>query len=279
MSGFFCLTNAAKGLEPCAKQCAECLAGCPPHPPVVPFTHDEAVKMVGAMVADGWLSRFGPAPVLDAKRLLAYLESAAALSQAGEPGRERLELDSADASAMRQMVRKWNRSDLSDHNWQRCAQAMVNVLRMFGMSDGLEAASSGATREGATDSILNRRVMGYRARVEFVASRRVLFGTLDGIRDVVTFESATVEGMEDAMRASILDYLSQCREAGEPPNPPPPHEHCCMRCGGTFECPMGEECEAGRDVMPNLIRRDAHGNVVVVEHCPMPATHPGASHV
>ena len=40
------------------------------------------------------------------------------------------------------------------------------------------------------------------------------------LRDVITFESDTVKGLEEAFRESIDDYLEFCAQCGENPDKP-----------------------------------------------------------
>ncbi len=61
---------------------------------------------------------------------------------------------------------------------------------------------------------------GYKARVEFDQDAGVLFGEVDGLRDVVTFEATDVKGLERAFRESVEDYLAMCAEKGEEPEKP-----------------------------------------------------------
>ncbi|HEY2851158.1 MAG TPA: toxin-antitoxin system HicB family antitoxin [Gemmatimonadaceae bacterium] len=59
---------------------------------------------------------------------------------------------------------------------------------------------------------------GYRASVVFDDDAHVLFGTVDAVVDVVTFEATSVEGIEWAFHASVDDYLAMCETRGEAPN-------------------------------------------------------------
>jgi predicted HicB family RNase H-like nuclease len=61
---------------------------------------------------------------------------------------------------------------------------------------------------------------GYAGRVEFDSEAGVLFGDVEGLRDVVTFEATDVPGIEKAFRDSIDDYLEMCAERGEEPEKP-----------------------------------------------------------
>jgi predicted HicB family RNase H-like nuclease len=61
---------------------------------------------------------------------------------------------------------------------------------------------------------------GYIGKIEFDAEARILHGEVVGIRDVVTFQGASVEEIEKAFHDSVDDYLSFCKERGEQPEKP-----------------------------------------------------------
>lgn len=61
---------------------------------------------------------------------------------------------------------------------------------------------------------------GYTARVEFDADAGVLFGEVEGLRDVVTFEATNVRELDKAFHESVDDYLNMCVERGEEPDKP-----------------------------------------------------------
>src|SRR2546423_6830032 len=61
---------------------------------------------------------------------------------------------------------------------------------------------------------------GYSARVEFDQDAGVLFGEVEGLRDVVTFEASDVKDLEREFHASVDDYLAMCADRGEEPEKP-----------------------------------------------------------
>lgn len=61
---------------------------------------------------------------------------------------------------------------------------------------------------------------GYTARVVFDEDAGVLFGEVEGLRDVVTFEATNSKDLKTAFRESVDDYLSMCAERGEEPEKP-----------------------------------------------------------
>jgi predicted HicB family RNase H-like nuclease len=61
---------------------------------------------------------------------------------------------------------------------------------------------------------------GYFAKVEFDDKANVFFGEIINLRDVITFEGATVESLRKAFNDSVEDYLAFCSERGEEPEKP-----------------------------------------------------------
>ena len=61
---------------------------------------------------------------------------------------------------------------------------------------------------------------GYIGKIEFDPDARILHGEVIGIRDVVTFQGASVKDVEKAFHESVDDYLSFCKERGEQPDKP-----------------------------------------------------------
>ena len=55
---------------------------------------------------------------------------------------------------------------------------------------------------------------GFTARIEFDHDAGVLHCEIEGLRDVVTFESTDVSGVVAAFQDSVDDYLAQCAEDG-----------------------------------------------------------------
>lgn len=64
---------------------------------------------------------------------------------------------------------------------------------------------------------VNKRLFykGYRARVEFDYESHVLFGKIDGIQDLVTFESVSAKNIELEFQNAVDDYLAYCEESGK----------------------------------------------------------------
>ena len=57
----------------------------------------------------------------------------------------------------------------------------------------------------------------YRARVEFDYENKLLFGVIDGIRDLVSFEAKSAQDIEKEFQAAVDDYLAFCEEVGKEP--------------------------------------------------------------
>ena len=62
--------------------------------------------------------------------------------------------------------------------------------------------------------------MGYTAKISFDEKAEVFHGQVQHIRDVVTFEADTVEGLRREFRTSVEDYLEFCAELGQEPERP-----------------------------------------------------------
>lgn len=59
---------------------------------------------------------------------------------------------------------------------------------------------------------------GYFAKVEYSAEDKVLYGKIEGIRDLVNFESESIETIEQEFRNAVDDYLELCEELGQNPD-------------------------------------------------------------
>ena len=61
---------------------------------------------------------------------------------------------------------------------------------------------------------------GYIGKVEFDDEANIFYGEVINLRDVVTFQGETVEGLRKAFRESVDDYLEFCEARGEEPKKP-----------------------------------------------------------
>ena len=59
---------------------------------------------------------------------------------------------------------------------------------------------------------------GYHSRIEFDSVSLVLHGKIEGIRDLVTFESSDVKTIEEEFHKAVDDYLIFCEEIGQAPD-------------------------------------------------------------
>ena len=73
---------------------------------------------------------------------------------------------------------------------------------------------------------------GYLGSAEVDAENGVLFGRLLFIRDAIGYSASTVEGLEQAFREAVDDYLELCKEDGSEPDVP---------CKGSFNVRVGPE--------------------------------------
>lgn len=59
---------------------------------------------------------------------------------------------------------------------------------------------------------------GYRARVEFDTDNSLLFGKIEGISDLVTFESKNLSETRKEFEEAVDGYLEFCKEVGKKPD-------------------------------------------------------------
>lgn len=59
---------------------------------------------------------------------------------------------------------------------------------------------------------------GYHTRIEFDSISKVLHGKIEGITDLVTFESESVSEIENEFHKAVDDYLIFCENIGQEPN-------------------------------------------------------------
>ena len=61
---------------------------------------------------------------------------------------------------------------------------------------------------------------GYYTIIEYSAVDKVLHGKLEGINDLVMFDSESAETIESEFHAAVDEYLDYCRSIGEEPDKP-----------------------------------------------------------
>lgn len=64
-------------------------------------------------------------------------------------------------------------------------------------------------------NILNYK--GYMAKIDFDADSKVLCGKIEGITDLVTFESSSADDIVKEFYNAVDDYLSFCKNIGKEP--------------------------------------------------------------
>lgn len=58
---------------------------------------------------------------------------------------------------------------------------------------------------------------GYHTKVEYIASENILYGKIEGISDLVTFEAADLNSVEKEFHEAVDDYLAFCEDIGQAP--------------------------------------------------------------
>jgi len=61
---------------------------------------------------------------------------------------------------------------------------------------------------------------GYIGTVQFDEEAEIFHGEVINLKDVITFQSDSVEGLKREFRESVDDYLDFCRERNEKPEKP-----------------------------------------------------------
>lgn len=61
---------------------------------------------------------------------------------------------------------------------------------------------------------------GYAGTVQFDDEAEIFHGEVINMREVVTFQADTVEGLKREFQLSVDDYLDFCKERGEEPDKP-----------------------------------------------------------
>ena len=70
------------------------------------------------------------------------------------------------------------------------------------------------------------RYKGYECDYQYDEEDLNWYGKIEGIRDLVNFESETYDGLEEEFHKAVDDYLKFCEEMGKEPNKP----KCCGTC-------------------------------------------------
>lgn len=59
---------------------------------------------------------------------------------------------------------------------------------------------------------------GYHTKIEFDSDALVLRGKIEGIKDLVNFESASLTLIEEEFHIAVDEYLEFCKEVGKEPD-------------------------------------------------------------
>ena len=59
---------------------------------------------------------------------------------------------------------------------------------------------------------------GYFTKIEYSVEDRLLYGKIEGIKDLVNFESESVEEIEKEFKNAVDDYLELCQALGQDPD-------------------------------------------------------------
>lgn len=73
---------------------------------------------------------------------------------------------------------------------------------------------------------------GYIGSLEFSVEDKCLFGKIEMINDLITYEAQTISDLEFEFQTSVDDYLVTCNEVGKDPDRP---------CSGSFNIRIGAE--------------------------------------
>ena len=58
---------------------------------------------------------------------------------------------------------------------------------------------------------------GYYTKILYSVKDHVLYGKIEGIRDLVNFESESIENIEQEFHSAVDDYLAFCEDLGQSP--------------------------------------------------------------
>ena len=61
---------------------------------------------------------------------------------------------------------------------------------------------------------------GYYTKIEYSAEDQVLYGKIEGIKDLVNFECESLDTVEEEFHNAVDDYLALCEDLGECPDKP-----------------------------------------------------------
>lgn len=59
---------------------------------------------------------------------------------------------------------------------------------------------------------------GYFTKIEYCAESQMLYGKIEGIKDLVNFESNDLQEIEREFQMAVDDYLALCEDLGQTPD-------------------------------------------------------------
>ena len=69
-----------------------------------------------------------------------------------------------------------------------------------------------------TESESTIEYKGYFSTINYSPEDKVLYGTIEGIDDLITFESGSAEEIENEFHKAVDDYIAFCKEVGKQPD-------------------------------------------------------------
>ena len=112
--------------------------------------------------------------------------------------KERAERMHKEALKQKQLVSDSKHSEDTLRNQLKCALDMERLKRLTAERD---------------DSKIEYR--GYQTYIHYSAADKVLYGKIEGIKDLVNFESHSVTEIEKEFHKAVDDYIEFCREVGK----------------------------------------------------------------
>lgn len=67
-----------------------------------------------------------------------------------------------------------------------------------------------------TNNVLDYK--GYRSKIEYCTKDKIFYGKIEGINDLVNFESESISKIEKEFHSAVDDYLELCKEVGKEPD-------------------------------------------------------------
>lgn len=97
---------------------------------------------------------------------------------------------------------------------------------------------------------------GYSSRIEYSVEDQILYGKIDGIADLVSFEADSIETIEKEFQDAVDDYLDFCQSIGKEPD---------KEFKGSFNVRMDPQTH--RDLYMNAIKKNVSLNQMVQIAC------------